>query len=104
MTKTCGECRYYFEQANFCRLYAWECIEEDKGCCDDFAKPTNGDKIRQKSNEQFARDYTHYSKTHDLYVARLCPLSKQLWTTYEEALQANLDWLNAPAESEEEDE
>lgn len=50
--KTCGECRYYFEQADFCRLNAWECIEDDKDCCEDFALPTNGDKIRQGSDKE----------------------------------------------------
>jgi hypothetical protein len=52
--KTCGECRYYFEQANFCRLNAWECVEEDEKCCEDFKPPTNGDRIRQMSDGTLA--------------------------------------------------
>lgn len=99
MTKTCGECRNF---QTICRLVtpstnASECINFEKKVI------TNGDKLRQKTNEQFAIDYANYSKTHNLYVARLCPLSKQLWTTMEEAIQANLAYLNAPAESEGED-
>lgn len=54
-TKTCGECRYYFEQADFCRKNNWACIEEDKECCEDFKPKTNGDKIRQMSDEELAR-------------------------------------------------
>lgn len=58
-------------------------------------KMTNGDKFRQKTNEEFARDYVQYHSKFHLYVARLCPLNKQLWTTHEEAYNANLEWLNS---------
>lgn len=96
MTKTCGECRFYFEQANFCRLNAWECIEEDRTCCNSFAKPTNGDKIRQMSNEELAGKFGYPCP----------PLPKKHCKGIDniECTECWLDWLNAPAESEVKDE
>lgn len=63
-------------------------------------KMTNGDKFRQKTNEEFAREYVQYHSKFHLYVARLCPLNKQLWTTHEEAYNANLEWLNSEVKNE----
>jgi hypothetical protein len=85
MSKTCGDCRFYFEQAEFCRKNAWECIEEDKECCDEFEKPTNGDVIRQMSNEEL--------------VDTIDELAFKFSSRRE-----FLNWLNAPAESEGKDE
>ena len=102
--KTCGECRIYDHFHNLCVIGGdIEPTETAKGCFEPEVI-TNGDKIRQMSNEEFATDYATYSHIHNLYVARLCPPSGKLYTTMEEAIQANLAWLNAPAESEVEDE
>lgn len=102
--KTCGDCHHFDGRYNLCAVTSDFCtVEHDYSACDDFEqkpKPTNGDRIRQKSNEEFARDYVHYHSKFKVYVARLCPLNKQLWTTREEAEKANLEWLNAPAENE----
>lgn len=103
--KTCGECHHFDGRYNLCAVTSDFCtVEPDYSACDDFEqkpKPTNGDRIRQKSNEEFARDYVHYHSKFKVYVARLCPLNKQLWTTREEAEKANLDWLDAPADDTE---
>lgn len=98
-TKTCGECRFFVTNPAHggCCTFICDAMCDDDRACDSFEKPTNGDQIRQKSNEEFARDYVHYHSKFKVYVARLCPLNKQLWTTREEAEKANLDWLNAPA-------
>jgi hypothetical protein len=104
--KTCGNCKHFDPVGQCKEVYEYNYIHPGDAACEHFKARviTNGDKLRQKTNEQFAIDYANYSKTHNLYVARLCPLSKQLWTTMEEAIQANLDFLNAPAESEENNE
>lgn len=93
--KTCGYCKHFIK-------CDWETPDVIADLCKHFEqkpKPTNGDRIRHKSNEEFARDYVHYHSKFKVYVARLCPLNKQLWTTREEAEKANLDWLNAPADA-----
>ncbi|MBO7330063.1 MAG: hypothetical protein J6W00_14975 [Lentisphaeria bacterium] len=98
-TQTCGECIYF--DNGYCDFLDFEPKPEMNGCANFSPLPTNGDKIRQKSNEEFARDYVHYHSKFKVYVARLCPLNKQLWTTREEAAKANFEWLNASAESKE---
>lgn len=103
--KTCEDCKSFPGMGYYCPITGRFCDPNNENPCEFFEKPfgriaTNGDKLRQRSNEHFACEYAYYSKMHDLYVARLCPPSKQLWTTMEKAIQANLDYLNAPAESE----
>ena len=102
--KPCGECKHYNAAMFHCEKH--DVMAEAHNTCEDCTAKTitNGDKIRQMSNEEFATDYATYSHIHDLYVARLCPPSGKLYTTMEEAIQANLAWLNAPAESEGKDE
>lgn len=104
MNKNCGDCKNYLAEYYHCQKN--DVMAEDFNTCEDFEPKviTNGDRLRQMSNERFAMDYAMYSMVHNLYVARLCPLSKQLYTTMEEAIEANLAYLNAPAESEGEDE
>lgn len=98
--KTCGECKHFFlNSEGHCKSNDGSENAHNDTCT--FFEPkviTNGDRIRQKSNEEFARDYVHYHSKFKVYVARLCPLNKQLWTTREEAEKANLGWLNAPAD------
>lgn len=102
-TKTCGECRYYFEQANFCGKNAWECIEEDRECCEDFEPPTNGDVIRQMSNEEYAEEFGAEIVILKDFAGNpfkaYRPLSGELCETRAEAKNKSLAWLNAPAES-----
>ena len=104
-TKTCGDCKSFPGMGYYCPIIGRFCDPNNEKPCEFLEKPigriaTNGDRIRQKSNVEFARDYVHYHSKFKVYVARLCPLNKQLWTTREEAEKANLEWLNAPAESE----
>jgi hypothetical protein len=103
--KTCGECRYYFEQADFCRLNAWECIEEDEKCCEDFEPSTNGDKIRQMSDDELAEKLVYQCSCKIIHQNDKCTL--EYWTyswkssvipgqsfeTKEEALAATIEGL-----------
>lgn len=98
-TKTCGECRYFDERYNLCAVTSDFCtVDTGDSACDDFEqkpKPTNGDRIRQMSNEEI-RDW--YCKQIHMAVALLVnPMDAQ----YRHNVLA---WLNAPAESEGEDE
>lgn len=99
--KACGECRFYFEQAEFCRKNAWECIEEDKECCDDFEPPTNGDVIRQGGDKRLITFATEWSCFHCVYhneIKRKCERPKD-----KDCFDGMLAWLNAPAENEEDE-
>ena len=88
--KTCSECRYMLHKDTFevCTHSMTETSMFDKAC-KHFAPPTNGDRIRQMSNEELAEflDYCPYGDCihrHDEYPCKCC----------------KRDWLNAPAESE----
>lgn len=80
--KTCGECKHYIAMSR-CILYRQ--FVDDDDCCDSYTpKPqpsTNGDVIRQMSNEELLRVFEE---------------SCGKFSSREEFL----DWLNAPAESE----
>lgn len=54
-SKTCGECRYYVSNRHggVCTLISDAMCNDDEAC-DNFEKPTNGDKIRSMSNEELA--------------------------------------------------
>ena len=100
--KTCEECRFYFGQANFCRLFAWECIEEDRSCCEDFSPVTNGDVIRQGGDKRLITFATEWSCFHCAYrngIESKCGKPKD-----KDCFDGMLAWLNAPAESEVKDE
>ena len=98
MTKTCGECKYYDPKYKFCSddLYP---LEFDDNACEAFEpkpKNTNGDKIRQMSNEELAGKFGYPCP----------PLPKKHCKGIDniECTECWLNWLNAPAESEGEDE
>lgn len=93
-TKTCGECSWFSEGGNRCKLHNNQYIFGDRATCKDFKqKPTNGDRIRQMSNEELEGviDCPHFEgmciHRNDEYPCKCC----------------KRDWLNAPAESEGED-
>ena len=56
MTKTCGECKHLNRELAFCRACGARWLNKNDGAnCKYFEKitpPTNGDKIRQMSNEK----------------------------------------------------
>ena len=78
--KTCGECRH-FRCEDFKKMCLWR--DSHREACADFDPPTNGDKIRQMSNEEIA--------------AFVCVV---LNDRSEETFRSVLDFINAPAESD----
>ena len=90
--KTCGECLYYDEP--MCDYHAMKVVSTRKSCklFDPKTPPiTNGDRIRQMSNEELVkllgctRRLANCIHLEDDYPCEQCAL----------------DYLNAPAESEE---
>ena len=94
--KTCGECRYYVEDFNLCLHWRHEHITESSGSCNYFAPLTNGDVIRQGGNRDFAEYFVY--ETGAVFASTL--IVDKTFDTYEEAVKATEDYLNAPAESE----
>ena len=66
--KTCGECKHYIAMSR-CTLYRQFVHDDD--CCGDYApKPqpiTNGDRIRQMSNEELAQFMSENRCKHCFY-------------------------------------
>jgi hypothetical protein len=113
MTKTCGDCSWFSESGNRCKLHNNQYIFGDRAACKDFKQqPTNGDVIRQMSNAELAK----------LIVPKVmfcdgCPVKcaeKDIPKLKDNPFGADIvddvckqrveAWLNAPAESEGEDE
>lgn len=96
--KTCGECKHFRVICDFVTpsTNASECINFEK-------KPiTNREAFfAKRSNEELAGDYTQFWGGNGMWCAVLC---SRWCETKAEALQANLAWLDLPAESEGEDE
>lgn len=93
--KTCGECKHYNAAMFHCEKF--DCMAEDGWSCPDCEekekpKPTNGDKIRQMSNEELASKFGYPCP----------PLPKKHCKGIDniECTECWLNWLNAPAESE----
>jgi hypothetical protein len=100
---TCGECKHH---TNKCHCEKFSCYAGERDFCDEFEpakKPTNGDKIRQMSNEELA--------TWGMYDLGTCPTfeKRQSCLKRGECSASEVEdcwraWLNAPAESEGENE
>jgi hypothetical protein len=93
MTKTCGECKHYKERFKFCRDFLYPLQRNSKACVN-FEKEiiSNGDKIRQMSNEELARKFG--------YPCPPIPSKHCKGIDNEQCTECWLNWLNAPAESE----
>lgn len=96
MTKTCGECKHY--NAAMCHCEKHYVMAEAHNTCEDCTAKTitNGDKIRQMSNEELASKFGYPCP----------PLPKKHCKGIDniECTDCWLNWLNAPAESEVKDE
>lgn len=90
----CGNCKH-FNGVAYCLYRKGGTWGGNMGCGDfaDKDKPTNGDRIRQMSNEEFAR----------LRVYHCPPVPAEFCkgTDTVKCVKCWLNWLNAPAESEE---
>ena len=86
--KTCGECKHYIAEMFHCQKN--DVMAEGFNTCEDFEPEviTNGDKIRQMSNEELAGviECPHFEgmcmHRDDEYPCKCC----------------KRDWLNAPAD------
>lgn len=99
--KTCGECRF-FESKEFICCSSGDEVAEHFIACYNFEpmakpKPTNGDKIRQDENHDFAEYFVY--EIGAMFATTL--IVDKTFDTYEEAVEATEDYLNAPAEREE---
>lgn len=95
--KTCEKCLYYND--HMCDFNAMK-VQNTRIACIHFdpkEKPlTNGDKIRSMSNRELAEDMVY--EIGSMWASTL--IVDTTFETYEEAISATLAWLNAPAESE----
>ena len=99
--KTCGDCRHFDGRYNLCAVTSDFCtVEPDYSACDDFEqkpKPTNGDRIREMSNEELA--------TWGMYDLGSCPTfemkidcKKRGECDASDVEACWIAWLNAPAD------
>lgn len=85
--KTCGECKYWYaESVGKCRIFKHINIPANRRFCSEFErwenpKPTNGENIWQSGYEE---------------VITFCKTWMEKFSCWAEAEE----WLNAPAESE----
>ena len=95
MTKICGECKFFVqsEYLDVCTVHS-EPQSHNRKCdlCEYFEPKiiTNGDKIRQMGNSELV----------DLLGCDCCSGHKYDWCNHIDCKQGKLAWLNAPAESE----
>lgn len=104
-TKTCGECKYFSKYENKCCLLVGRGVTyADSDGCMSFVQKlpkviTNGDRIHQMSNDDFAEFFTEPKCGKCIYYDRKnygscnAPADK----TCADGIEA---WLDAPAESE----
>lgn len=96
--KTCGECKYYCNDAAFCshRGVGWK--KKTDMICKEFEpipKLTNGDVIRQGGNIEL---FIYWQKSK----CSVCAFDgKDTCSQISSCLDGMMEWLNAPAESEE---
>lgn len=99
--KTCGKCKY-FVTSDHLDVCVVECDTRraDSVCNhrDEFEPKviTNGDVIRQGGNRDFAEYFVY--ETGAVFASTL--IVDKTFDTYEEAVKATEDYLNAPAEIE----
>ena len=97
--KTCGECRYHKNNRCMLPCYTINHPAENSACHHFEVKTppmTNGDVIRQGGNPDFAEYFVY--ETGTVFASTL--IVDKTFDTYEEAVKATEDYLNAPAESQ----
>lgn len=103
---TCGECQYYEHPIGQClKVIEYNNCHITDEACEYFEREviTNGDKIRQMSNEELNKFLTSFSLQGCKYCAYsqvdgdfvLCQKTKNNC-----CVDGLMDWLNSPAESE----
>ena len=111
--KTCGECKHLNRDLAFCRACGakWISVKDVVNCkyFEEITQPTNGDRIRQMSNEELAEMLVYPVKPINVngniyYEFTSCLLLGKSYPMREQAVFLTERQLNAPAESEGEDE
>lgn len=98
--KTCGECQWYDYHHLLCVVGGD--VKPVDCACDSFIpiKRTNGDVIRHDGNRDFAEYFVY--ETGAVFASTL--IVDKTFDTYDEAVDATMEYLNAPEESEGDDE
>lgn len=95
--KTCGECKHLNRELAFCRACGAKWLKDTDGAnCKYFekiTKPTNGDKLRQMSDEELAKNQC--TCKHCIYQYDNC-LDKDRIDCY----KGKLAWLKQEAKDE----
>lgn len=96
--KTCGECRHISADSLYCKKLLCSLSSRDQVSpfCGEWEPKTNGDKIRQMSNEELAEYFVY--EIGEMFASTL--ITDKTFDTYESAVDATEAYLNAPAESE----
>ena len=98
---TCGECRFYKPYNDAICPYTHRMVMPPMTrACSRFEPPTKGDRIRQECNRELAEYFVYESGA--MWASTL--IVDKTFDTYDEAIEATEEYLNAPAESEGEDE
>lgn len=91
--KTCGECRFFVENEGHggCCTFMCDAMCNDDRACANFARPTNGDRIRQGGNiELFIFWYRNQCSVCAFDGKDNCPQVS--------CADGLMEWLNAPAD------
>ena len=96
MTKTCGECKYFDWVGQCDKVIEFNHIHAPDKACSFFEHITNGDKIIAGGMRELAKFINDNTS--------LCPPTKLLLNCSNKCEDCWFNWLNAPAESEENNE
>lgn len=100
--KTCGQCKFYDLHGGCNKIPNVLWLHSTNIACIKFdpKNPTNADKIRQMSNRELAEYFIYESGA--MFASTL--IVDKTFDTFDEAIEATMEYLNASAESEVENE
>lgn len=96
--KICGDCRHISADCLYCKKHLCSLASRDQVSpfCGEWEPKTNGDVIRHDGNRDFAEYFVY--ETGAVFASTL--IVDKTFDTYDEAVDATMEYLNAPAESE----
>lgn len=95
--KTCGECKHFDWVGQCNKVIEFNNVHAPDKSCSFFEPLTNGDKIRQMSNEELAIEFATVT---DCGNCDDCPVKDYCTTECCDPIPAWVAYFNAPAESE----
>lgn len=105
MTKTCGECKYFDWVGQCDKVIEFNHIHAPDKACSFFEHITNGDKIITGGMRAIAEFALHHCCNNCIYFDGNNPYRSTCGKPDNETCADGIEaWLNAPAESEGEDE